>query len=157
MGWIKEEVLKICKKYKTDNPYELAAIMNINVIPWNLHEEINGFYKYDRRNKYIFINSNLNNEDQRFVCAHELGHAVLHPRANTPFLRKNTLFSIDKIEVEANTFAVELLIPSDCLLDYDNDNLSIYELTKMCGIPQELAYLIKANFFEAKTKHTFLN
>jgi Zn-dependent peptidase ImmA (M78 family) len=119
-----------------------------------MHEEINGFYKYDRRNKYIVINSNLMDEMQRFVCSHELGHAVLHPRANTPFLRKNTLFSIDKIEIEANRFAIELLIPKD--IDIQNSNLSIYELTKLCGIPNELAYLIKANFFGNKTKHTFL-
>ena len=47
---------------------------------------------------------------QRTVCAHELGHAVLHTHANTPFLRKNTFFSVDKLEIEANTFAALLLI-----------------------------------------------
>ena len=36
------------------------------------------------------------------------GHSQIHPRVNTPFLRKNTLFSTDR-EVEANRFAVELL------------------------------------------------
>jgi Zn-dependent peptidase ImmA (M78 family) len=147
VSWIKDEVSKMCKKYKTNNPYELASMMNIQVIPWNLHEEINGFYKYDKRNKYIFINSNLDYECQSFVCCHELGHAVCHPRANTPFLRKNTLFSIDRIEVEANTFAIELLIRNANLEEDQIKSLSIFELTKLCGIPNELAYLIKANFF----------
>lgn len=123
-------------------------MMNIHVERLNLHEEINGFYKYDRRNKFIIINSNLCDKMQRFVCSHELGHAVLHPRSNTPFLRKNTFFSIDKLEVEANTFAIELLIPKDNLHDFQNSNISIYELTQMCGIPNDLAYLIEANFFE---------
>jgi Zn-dependent peptidase ImmA (M78 family) len=145
LSWIKDRVRKLCNKYKTNDPFELASMMNINVIRLNLHEEINGFYKYDRRNKFIVINDNLNDGDQRFVCSHELGHANLHPRANTPFLRKNTLFSIDKLEVEANTFAIELLIPKD--IDFQNTDISIYELTQMCGIPNELAYLIKANFF----------
>ncbi|MGQ0440076.1 ImmA/IrrE family metallo-endopeptidase, partial [Bacillus sp. B-TM1] len=37
---------------------------------------------------------------QRTVCAHELGHAVLHTHANTPFLRKNTFFSISNLSTE---------------------------------------------------------
>jgi Zn-dependent peptidase ImmA (M78 family) len=147
VSWIKDKVSKLSEKYKTNNPYELASMMNIQVIPWNLHEEINGFYKYDKRNKYIFINSNINEERQCFVCSHELGHAVCHPRSNTPFLRKNTFYSIDKIEVEANTFAIELLLRKANLDESQIANLSIYELTKICGIPNELAYLIKANFF----------
>jgi Zn-dependent peptidase ImmA (M78 family) len=44
------------------------------------------------------------------IAVHELGHAFLHQKANTPFLRKNTFFSDEKIEMEANTFAVELLV-----------------------------------------------
>lgn len=143
MNWIQHVVTKLKNKYKITDPFELSSLLNIHVVPWNLHEEINGFYKYDKRNKYIFYNNNLSTELQRFVCAHELGHAVLHPRANTPFLRKNTFFSIDKLEVEANRFAIELLINKDFL----SENISIYELTKLCGIPNELAYLIKANFF----------
>lgn len=147
MSWIKHVVTNLVKKHKTADPFSLSSLMNIHVIPWDLHEEINGFYKYDKRNKYIFYNSNLNAELQRFVCAHELGHAVLHPRANTPFLRKNTLFSIDKIEVEANRFAVKLLLPADILFDYQNQNLSIYEITKIIGIPKEQAHLVQAYFF----------
>lgn len=147
MNWIQHVVTKLVKKYKTADPFELAFLMNIQVIPWNLHKEINGFYKYDKRNKYIFFNNNLDDELQRFVCAHELGHAVLHPRSNTPFLRNNTLVSIEKIEVEANTFAVELLLPDDIHRNFNNSNTSVHDLTKICGIPHELAYLIEANFF----------
>ncbi|MEN2465943.1 ImmA/IrrE family metallo-endopeptidase [Ornithinibacillus sp. JPR2-1] len=138
MGWIKEIVHELQKKYKTNDPFELAESMNVHVVMWDLHEDINGFYKYDRRNKYIFLNSNLSSVMQRFVCCHELGHAVLHPRSNTPFLRKNTLFSIDKIEVEANTFAVEMLIPDEVL-----EGKSIYDLAKLHGVPSEVAHLKK--------------
>lgn len=60
-------------------------------------------------------NENVPEHLQAFVCAHELGHALLHRNINTPFLSKNTLFSIDKIERQANTFAVELLLPDNIL------------------------------------------
>lgn len=141
MEWIKNVVEKLTKKYQTNNPFELAYLMKIHVVPWNLHEEINGFYKYYKRNKYIFINDNLDEPIQRFVCSHELGHALLHPRSNTPFLRERTFFSLDKIEVEANTFAVELLLPDEQLHEYKNTNLSMYEICEMNGIPKGLSYL----------------
>lgn len=144
MGWIKDRVITLSKRHKTNDPFKLASLMNIIVVPWDLHEEINGFYRYDKRNKYIFYNNNLCGNDQRFVCAHELGHAILHPRANTPFLRKNTLFSIDKLEVEANTFAVELLLPDEYLQEYQDTNLSIYDFSEMFGIPRELCLLKKS-------------
>lgn len=141
VSWVKNEVIKKIKRYKTRDPFELAFLMNIHVIPWDLHEEIKGYYKYDKKNKYIIINSNLEEEMQRFVCSHELGHAVLHTKANTPFLRKNTLFSIDRIEVEANTFAVELLLPDNKVYEYKNTNLTIIDLFEMNGIPKELSHL----------------
>jgi Zn-dependent peptidase ImmA (M78 family) len=145
LGWIKNKVNDLITKHQTDNPFDLASMMKISVIPWDLHEEIKGFYKYDKRNKYIFINDNLNEKTQRFVCSHELGHAILHPRANTPFLRSKTLFSIDKIEVEANTFAVELLLQDENLYEYKNTNLSIHEISEIYGVPKELCHL--KNFF----------
>ncbi|MEC1370669.1 ImmA/IrrE family metallo-endopeptidase [Bacillus velezensis] len=138
---IKAAVQRLIKKYKTSNPYELASYININVIPWNLHHEIKGFYKYDKRNKYIVINSNLSQAERTFVCSHELGHAQLHPRANTPFMKEHTLFSVDKIEVEANTFAVELLLPDWVVSQYKNTDFTLDDIAVMNGVPAELAHL----------------
>jgi Zn-dependent peptidase ImmA (M78 family) len=144
--WIKDIVKKITKKHKTNDPFVIAALKNINVIPWNLHPEIKGFYKYDKRNKYIFINNNLKVEEQRFVCAHELGHSQLHPRVNTPFLRGNTFLSVDRIEVEANRFAVELMLQDQCLYEAKENNLTIYEISELYGIPSEVVYLKKLEY-----------
>lgn len=136
--WIKKIVQSLTEKYKTNDPYELAACKNVNVIPFNLHEEIKGFYKYDRRNKYIFINNNLDDASQRFVCAHELGHSQLHPRVNTPFLRANTLYSTDKIEQEANRFATQLLL---CDKDFQNYETK-FDILRESGIPYEMERFI---------------
>lgn len=141
---IKKIVLKLVKTYKTNNPFELAEFKNISVIPWDLHDDIKGFYRYVRRNKFIFYNKNIHEGEKNFVCAHELGHAVLHPKENTPFMRVNTLFSIDKIEVEANTFAVELLIPDNELIEYKH--LPMQDIAGIYGVPRDVAHLKKCDF-----------
>lgn len=51
-------------------------------------------------------------------AAHELGHAIMHPDANTPFLRKCTGLLISKMEIEANKFAAELLIDDEVFLEF---------------------------------------
>lgn len=134
MTWIKNKVDKLAKKYKTNNPFELAAAMNIQIYQWDLHNEIMGFYKYIRRNRFIFINCNLIDEDKVFTCSHELGHAVLHTKVNTPFLRANTFYSIDKIEREANEFAVNLLLYDKNLEDYETK----FDVIRESGIPYEM-------------------
>jgi len=134
LDWIERTVKKLVKSCKTNDPYEIAAQKNINVIQWNLHHEIMGFYKYIRRNKFIFINSNLDEDIQRFVCAHELGHSQLHHRVNTPFLKQSTYFSVDKIEVEANFFAVRLLLSDEDLKSYETK----YQVLREHGIPLEM-------------------
>jgi|SRR5690606_36867826 len=141
--WIKDIVTTLISKYGTNNPFDIATAKNIHVIEQEMHEEIYGFYKYIRRNKFIFINSNLDTPTKKFTCAHELGHSELHPRINTPFLRTRTLYSIDKIEHEANLFAVELLMLDDDISQLKNSNLTIYEVASMYSVPKEVCHLKK--------------
>ena len=90
---IKQRVNRLCRKYGTRDPFELAERMNILVVREPLGS-INGYYNQCYRQKFIHINEELEEYRQKFTCAHELGHAVLHPKANTPFLRDNTMFSV---------------------------------------------------------------
>ena len=48
------------------------------------------------------------------------GQALLHPDANTPVLTKYTYLSVDKYEIEANKFALKLLIPDELLFEYQD-------------------------------------
>ncbi|HFR4183389.1 TPA: ImmA/IrrE family metallo-endopeptidase [Bacillus cereus] len=137
---IKEYVLEIVKKHSTANPFEIAKRKNILVLFEDLGNTL-GFYNTYKRFKFIHINNRIDETTQRFVCAHELGHALLHPKANTPFLRNKTLFSIDRLEIEANTFAVELLLPDEMISEYQDTNLSIQEVAEIYGIPKSFARL----------------
>jgi Zn-dependent peptidase ImmA (M78 family) len=134
MSWIYSTIEHLVNKYKTNDPYELTRALNINVYLWDLDRDIMGFYKYIRRNRFIYINKNLNIFEQRFTCTHELGHAILHTKINTPFLRSNTFYSIDKIEREANEFAVKLLLYDKNLEDYETK----FDCLRENGIPLEM-------------------
>lgn len=135
---MRELINKLYKKYYTTNPIELAKCLNINVIFEELGT-INGYYNTAFRQKFIHINSNLEEHKQKFAIAHELGHAILHPKSNTPFLRENTLFSIDKLEIEANLFAVNLLISDEDLREYQDFTIS--QLSSIFGIHEKLIEL----------------
>ncbi|MFB6585332.1 ImmA/IrrE family metallo-endopeptidase [Bacillus thuringiensis] len=137
---IKEYVLKIVKKHDTTNPFEIAKRKSIIVLFEDLENTL-GFYNTYKRFKFIHINNRIDETTQRFVCAHELGHALLHPKANTPFLRNKTFFSVDRLEIEANTFAVELLLPDEMISEYQDTNLSIQEIAEIYGIPESFARL----------------
>lgn len=85
MNWIKENVAKLTSKYKTNNPFLLAEYLSIKVYEKPLGT-IRGFYQYYKKYKFIYINTDIEEKLKRVVCAHELGHAILHPRHNTVFL-----------------------------------------------------------------------
>ncbi|MCU5113126.1 ImmA/IrrE family metallo-endopeptidase [Bacillus sp. N5-665] len=137
---IKDYVLKIVKKHGTTNPFEIAKRKDIIVLFEDLGNTL-GFYNTYKRFKFIHVNNRIDETTQRFVCAHELGHALLHPKANTPFLRNKTFFSVDRLEIEANTFAVELLLPDEMISEYQDTNLSIQEIAEIYGIPESFARL----------------
>ncbi|AKL94979.1 putative Zn peptidase [Clostridium aceticum] len=131
-------VKQIIEKHKTNNPFEIAKEKNIIVIFEKL-AKIRGYYEYNKRCKYIHINEDLPSEEQHLVCAHELGHALLHPKVNIIFITSNTLFVKNKFEIEANKFAAELLIQDDLLHNYEG--LSIEQIAVAENLNMELLKL----------------
>jgi len=122
---IKKTVLYYIRKYNTRNPFEIADFLDIVIVQKPLGNTY-GFYKYIKRNKVIFINKSLPQTQKNVVCAHELGHAILHPKQNCAFIKGYTLFSLDRLEVEANLFASELLIDeADICPDWTTTEISI--------------------------------
>lgn len=122
-------------KYGTRSPYEMAKRMGIIVQKNNLGT-IRGYYFKKYRIKQIILHNDLSESDERFVLAHEIGHAVLHEDVNTPFLMGNTLFSKNKFEKEANLFAIELLVPDETIIE--NPDLTLEQLARMTGYQERL-------------------
>ena len=133
----------IVEKYGTRNPVKIASDMGIQIIYEPLGR-INGYFTTMCRHRQIHINSELDERRMHFTVAHELGHAVLHPHENTPFL-KSTLLSVNRLEKEANLFAVKLMISDDDLEMYKED--TIQSLACIYGLPEELIELRKNGKF----------
>lgn len=132
---IKDIVEKLNQNYGTRNPFEIARQKNIIVLTEYLGN-IRGYYCITHRQKVIHINQTLNEQQQFYTCAHELGHSILHPNLNTPFLKNNTLFSVNKYENEANKFAILLLYSDDDFKQYLH--LGTPQIAECLNLSQEL-------------------
>lgn len=88
---VRDIVEQLCKKYKTRNPYELVNEMGIILQYGEGMDNVRGFYLYANRIKLICIGNNMPEYMEKFVVAHELGHAVMHKHSSAPFCRR--LFS----------------------------------------------------------------
>lgn len=137
----KKKVAYYTKKYQTNDPFAIADALGIEVIIGDIGSR-SGCYMYLKRNKCIWINENLDDNEKLFVMAHELGHAILHPRQNCYFIKHKTLLLNSKTEQEPNTFAINLLIPEDTLLEYlKYGEYTIDQLSRLFGYKKELIEL----------------
>lgn len=132
----------LVRRYGTRDPFHIAQELGYVVI-WSPLKGIRGFYQKMQRRHVIYVSSELPESEARFVCAHEIGHALLHRGYNRIFTDTNTYFVIDRPEIEANHFAVDLLYDDDDLrffLDY-----SIQLAADFMGVSVELAeYRLKS-------------
>lgn len=114
-------VKNLVTKHRTRDPKIIANNLNIQVryLPYKTTK---GYFIKINGNKFIIINSTLDEPIQQIVLAHELGHALLHSN-KTNFLKyekglllvqDDDLFNSNCIyENQANKFAAELLMHDD--------------------------------------------
>lgn len=133
--YIKRRVSQLVRKYQTRDPFEMIKGMNMILVHYPL-EGVRGFYQYFQRNNIIYLDERLSETEQRFVLAHELGHMFLHKKANAIFMDTRTQFNTNKFEKEANTFAIELLVPDTEIAE--NPDLTLGQLARMTGYSEEL-------------------
>lgn len=146
--YIRKIINKLKKKYNTSSPYELAECLDITVIIQPLGN-VWGMYKYINKNKVIFINSVLSEIERRFVLAHEIGHAVLHPKSSCFFINEHNYISKIKSEYEANIFASEFLIDDLTEDQLELDGFSLEQLSRRYYVPTEI---MKLKFNNAKLR-----
>lgn len=125
----------IVKRYNTQDPFKLCDMFDVTLTVAKLPNGINGFYNNVLGMPFIYLNCSLSTFEQKAVCAHELGHMILHPDMNTLFIKTKTIINADRLEHEADLFAAGLLIPTVPAQEY----LTVAELAFTCGVSQKLA------------------
>lgn len=107
---------------------QLARLEGVVVDPADLGDEVSGVLIKSEGRAVIGVNGRDAPTRQRFTIAHELGHFLLHSDRDL-FVDKqfivhrrdgNSSTGQDPLEVEANQFAAELLMPADKVRDLFN-------------------------------------
>lgn len=101
--------------------------------------ELKGFYVFENGCRYIVINEGLGRMMKSVVCAHEMGHDMLHRELSAGGIRDNTLFLAgNKTEREANLFAASMLISDKEILSELEYSDTVDSLAYELGMPPEI-------------------
>lgn len=132
---MEDKVSQLVRKFKTNDPFEIAAGLNIEIWFYDLGENTRGLYYRKLRRRYIAIHEGLSRSWKKFVCAHEIAHDRLHPGVSRFFLDEQSFFYAGKFERQANKFALTLLTSGE----YIQPGESIEEFLRRNDIPSELS------------------
>ena len=136
-NYIEETVNELIDKYNTRDPFEILENLGV-FVEFNCElDSLKGFYTVVNGVRFVVINSNLSEEEQRVVAAHELGHCCLHQHfAENSQLCEIMIYDMkSKPEYEANLFAGILLIPDE----------DIKEATNLGYCPEQMAAFLNTN------------
>ncbi|MBQ6892849.1 MAG: ImmA/IrrE family metallo-endopeptidase [Clostridia bacterium] len=132
---------RIVKKYGTRDPFKMARMCGAELIVKNLGS-LKGFYKVVYDTPFIFLNTALDPNEARLVCAHELGHHALHRAAARVGFEEFSLFSqTSRREYEANLFAAALLISDQEVKDLIECGYTAAQIAALLGIDERIAEL----------------
>lgn len=161
---IRKEVEGILDKNNIEKPCvdveEIAERDGISIAYKQLEDDVSGFLVVKNKMATVAVNSTHHPNRQRFTIAHELGHYFLHACKNDGddvFIDKKVFHRNQsasegsvRMEIEANRFAAELLMPRAMMKeavaetggDIDlSDDVVIYNLSNLfCVSKQALTY-----------------
>lgn len=111
---------RIIRQNHTRDPFDIASALGIHIMFSDELSRLKGMYFVVKRSRFICVNSRLDEQTQRIVCAHELGHDQLHRElAAGGAMQEFVLYDMaSRSEYEANVFAADLLLDEERMLDY---------------------------------------
>jgi len=133
--YIQKEARRLVRQHGTRDPFTIAERLGIIVLYDAEFDRLKGMYHTVVRSRFITINDNLSDRDQRTICAHEIGHDRLHRHlAKDKALQEFMLYDMrSKPEYEANIFAAELLIDNNDILSLVESEYDIYQMAGELG------------------------
>ena len=143
LDYISRSAEDIKKDFPDCDPFEMVKAMG-NLLLFQAmgkaKSACKGFFMMQDGQPSITINSDLPKMIQKIICAHELGHAVLHSqKIGMEAFHDVALFDTASLaEYEANVFAAELLLKDEDVLDLLNDDTSFFGVASTLRVPPEL-------------------
>lgn len=139
-----KDVLKRCG---TGDTVKIAENLGIHVHFLGNLNQLLGMYTYRQKERHILLNANMDDRFTQMVCAHEIGHDILHREIakSSRAIPEFVLFDIRSYpEYEANAFASHLLIDDDELIGYMRQGFDIVKTAALMQTNVNLM-LIKLN------------
>ena len=143
LDFISRSVDDLKRDFPDIDPFEIVKAMGILLLFQGMgraKSACKGFFMTQDGQPSITINSDLPKMIQKIICAHELGHAVLHSQnPGMVSFHDFALFDTASMtEYEANLFAAELLMKDEDVLELLNDDISFFSVASTLRVPPEL-------------------
>ena len=121
------------------DPFQIADEIGLQIQMVKDFTVLKGVYMILHEVPWAFINDNLDDRMKRIVCAHEIGHHLLHQDlVRQTMLQEFSLFDRkNRPEYEANVIAAEILLPDTEVLGMIYD--CGYDACSICFITQNVA------------------
>ena len=132
----------VALKCGTRDPFRICAEKGITVLIRDDFRRQKGAFAVVAGEPFIFVSGVLSEEMRRIVCAHELGHALLHRREGGDIFLEFELFDMnDRREYEANVFAAELLLDGDEIWSLAREGMDAVQIARCMGTNVNLVLL----------------
>lgn len=137
--YIREKASQVIAAASCRDPFEAARLAGVKVTFKDLGS-LKGAYFPAFETPVIAVNQSLDDNMKKIICAHELGHHLLHGRTarSCRELRFDSTAGI--LEREANIFAAAFLIDYDRALSFLKDG---YTIDQTAAILETSAQLLK--------------
>jgi len=132
----------------------IAKNMDITVRYAPLEDELSGMAFVKDGQRFIAINALHHPNRQRFTVAHEIAHHHLHPyifaqgvHVDKVILLKRDMLAAsgsDDIEIQANTFASELLIPEPLITSIMDQSFDFNDEARMMELARKFRVSLAA-------------
>ncbi len=136
MGKGKELARQLKSQLGTNDPVHICELYHYHIFKAKLPRNTKGFYTKLYGSISIFVNDKLPPEHFRYICAHELGHALMHEEINV--MHKDFQGDCEQMELEADEFAFWLLMEDKWMASYRLGRISVVQLSEITHMPMEV-------------------
>ena len=129
-------------RYGPCGVFDLCDRLGVAVVYQELPPRVNGFYVRFGSRCVIVISGLVPPERRDYVCAHELGHVLLHPGLNEQTMADLTDLCTKKLENEADCFAACLLL-EERMKEWSRccESLTANQVSQLSGVPRRVVEL----------------